>query len=176
LATCENAFINACSNGNLLVAQWLLQIKPEINVSLNSEYAFRYACRRGNLSVAQWLLQIKPEINISAWDEYAFHFACLGGHLIVAQWLCSIKSNYKIVVENDNIIAYSVLKPLPLNSTSVLVENLTDCVICYANPIGVQTNCKHNFCKQCAEIFYEKSSSCPYCRQHISEFSLIHFD
>jgi hypothetical protein len=34
--------------------------------------------------------------------------ACSNGHLLVAQWLCTLKSNYKMVVENDKIIAYTI--------------------------------------------------------------------
>jgi ankyrin repeat protein len=171
--TDETAFRNACSNGHLLVTQWLYSIKPEINISANNEYAFHWACSAGHLTVAQWLYSIKPEINISANNEYAFRRACKNNKLNVAQWLCTLRSNYKITIENDKIIDYNVLKPLPLTNNLALVENLSDCPICYQNPIAVQTNCKHNFCKQCAETFYQKSNSCPYCRQQIIEFSLI---
>ena len=96
----EGAFRWACLYGHLHVAQWLLQIKPDINISADNEYAFRWACYYGHLHVAQWLLQQKPTINISINNEYAFRWACFKGHLDVCQWLQSLKP-YLYVIEYD---------------------------------------------------------------------------
>ena len=54
----EDIFQNACSNGHLNVAQWLYQIKSDINISARNESAFINACSQGHLNVAQWLYQI----------------------------------------------------------------------------------------------------------------------
>jgi hypothetical protein len=64
------------SNSHLHIAQWLLSIKPEMNISMNDEGVFRYVCQFGRLNVAQWLLTIKPTINISASNNYGFISAC----------------------------------------------------------------------------------------------------
>jgi ankyrin repeat protein len=90
---CEDAFLQACENGSLDIAQWLLSFKPDINISAKNEYAFRKACKNGHLTVAQWLLNIKPNINISAKNEYAFCKACKNEHLEVVNWILSIKPN-----------------------------------------------------------------------------------
>ena len=73
------AFICACTYNHLHIAQWLLRIKPTINILGDNEAAFRHACECGHLHIAQWLLQIKPTINISADDDYAFRYACENG-------------------------------------------------------------------------------------------------
>ena len=93
----EYAFGWACENGHLHVAQWLLQIKPTINVSTDNEYAFRWACGNGHLHVAQWLLQINPTID----NEFAFQWACVYGHLHVAQWLLQIKPTINVSAYNE---------------------------------------------------------------------------
>ncbi len=99
----KKAFAGACGNGHLKVAQWLLQIKPTIDISADNEYAFRRACAHGKLKVAQWLLFIKPNINVSANYNDAFMYACLKGYLHLAQWLLQIKPTIDISINNDII-------------------------------------------------------------------------
>ena len=48
-----------CKNGHLEYAQWLYQIKPNLDVSI---FNFQLACSRGHLKVAQWLYEIKPTL------------------------------------------------------------------------------------------------------------------
>ena len=55
-------FIWTCVNGHLEVAQWLLQVKPDINILAYAEEAFYWTCENGHLEVAQWLAdEVKPE-------------------------------------------------------------------------------------------------------------------
>ncbi len=90
-----------CCHGHLQLAQWLISVKPNINISAENEDVFRYACSQGYLQVAQWLLSVKPDINISAKNEDAFRWACHNGYLQVAQWLLSIKSDINISVDDE---------------------------------------------------------------------------
>ena len=94
ISAAEQAFCYTCFNGHLHVIQWLLQIKPCINISVYNDLAFSNACTNGHLEIAQWLLHISKErgknINISAEHEYAFRWACFKGHLHVAQLLIQI--------------------------------------------------------------------------------------
>jgi len=69
-------FWQACLNGHLFIAQWLWEIKPDIDISAENEHAFRYACDNGHLSVAQWLWETKPDIYISA-SKHAFCLDCI---------------------------------------------------------------------------------------------------
>jgi hypothetical protein len=98
----ESAFRLACYDGHLQLAQWLLSVKPDINISAKDEEAFRSACSGGHLKIAQWLLSIKPDINISADGEDAFQYACYYGHLHVAQWLQTLKPYLYIINYNED--------------------------------------------------------------------------
>lgn len=110
----EHAFRQACSNGHLEVAQWLIQISKErgqdIDISARDELAFRWACVKGHLVVAKWLLQIKPDINISVKNDEIFRDVCSLKKLNVAQWLSSLKPEYEIVNEDMPNWSCRVLK------------------------------------------------------------------
>jgi ankyrin repeat protein len=97
-------FINACNRGNLMEAQQVYQLNPNMNISANDEHAFRLACFNGHLDVCQWLLLISPNIHISAKNEYAFRWACENGHLHVAQWLLQVSKERR---QEINISAYN---------------------------------------------------------------------
>ena len=62
----EAPFCQACENGHLKMAKWLLSVKPDIDISANDEYAFCCSCEKGFLKVAKWLLSVKSDIDISA--------------------------------------------------------------------------------------------------------------
>jgi ankyrin repeat protein len=97
----ETVFIRLCKNGDLIGLKQLLQLNPDINISVLNECAFRWACEKGHLDVCQWLLQQKPYINISAENECAFCMACFCGHLHVAQWLLQQKPTINISIDNE---------------------------------------------------------------------------
>ena len=50
------------TGGHLKVAKWLLEVKPDINISADNESAFRNVCQEGHLEIAKWLLKVKPDI------------------------------------------------------------------------------------------------------------------
>jgi hypothetical protein len=104
---CTHAFQHACAKGHLEVAQWLLQVKPDLNISADNESAFRTACSNGHLEVAQWLLQVKPNIDISAYNEGAFRWACTYGYLHVAQWLLQVKPTINISACDKSAFKYA---------------------------------------------------------------------
>ena len=95
------SFLNACTRGNLPLAQEIYAKNPTINISKYNEHVFRAACRPGHLHVAQWLLCVKPTIDISAKNEEAFRYACSNGHLEVAQWLLSVKPTIDISANDE---------------------------------------------------------------------------
>ena len=49
----------------------------------------------------------------------------------------------------------------------------TQCFICSSAEIQLQTNCKHNFCKNCVYKWLERSSKCPFCRTEITDLLCI---
>tara|TARA_Y100001970_G_C14062552_1_gene764964 strand:+ start:82 stop:996 length:915 start_codon:yes stop_codon:yes gene_type:complete len=107
ISNTEFAFIGTCEKGHLHIAQWLLQIKPDLRISAENNTAFRWTCNRGHLQIAKLLLQIKPDIDISANNELDFRCACYNGHLHVAQWLLQIKPNINISANNEQAFRLS---------------------------------------------------------------------
>jgi ankyrin repeat protein len=95
----------ACKNGHLDIAQWLLQVKSNIDIFARNNEPFIDACKNGHLNVAQWLYQKSIEnhqpMDISLNDDYAFREACSNGHLDVAQWLLQTGQTIDITSRND---------------------------------------------------------------------------
>lgn len=86
-------FPNVCLLGKLNVAQWILSITPEINISKFAEGAFPGAVAEGRLDVAKWLLSVKPDIDITAG---AFRIALIHDHVEMAQWIFSVKPDIDV--------------------------------------------------------------------------------
>jgi hypothetical protein len=174
----QTLFNNACFNGDLLVAQWLISDEMEashgkIDLHANDEGAFRSACHKGNLLLAQWLISLGKDemeashgkINIHAKNDYAFIIACNYGHLLVIQWLTSLEAShgkinihayecafrvgcyngrilvaqwfqslcpdlYEVVIENNNIVSYNVIKRLKKIVNPDVSLIYTECSIC----------------------------------------------
>jgi len=142
-----NIFQYLCKKGYLSLAQWLLSVKPTIDISEVDEAAFRHACGRGHLEVAQWLLSVKPNINISAGYEEAFIYACKNGHLSVAEWLQSLNNQKYVISYNKEmrIISYKINIIIPKYEEILHVNEteLVDCSFCY------EVKCNHIFCEDC---------------------------
>ena len=102
----KHSFNYAVNSGNIELTSWLLNIKPEINISANNEENFRDACENGHLKMAKWLFETKPFINISAinnTDTYdTFSLCCMEGHFETAKWLFNL--NINIGKDIDHII------------------------------------------------------------------------
>ena len=68
-------------NNYIDIAEYLLQIKPTIDISVFEEIIFRDACFYGDINLLNWLITKKTDINISAHDEEAFRNACSNGNI-----------------------------------------------------------------------------------------------
>jgi hypothetical protein len=88
-------FKNACIDGHLNVAQWLLSITPSINVS-DDEFniLFRSVCFYGHLHVAQWLLSLNHN---TSFDKSAFRISCKFRRYHVALWLLTLSQSMDII-------------------------------------------------------------------------------
>jgi ankyrin repeat protein len=104
------AFRHACAEGHLEVAKWLLELKSDIDISAENETTFRFVCCHGHLEVAKWLLEIKPDIDISAENNSAFFGACRYKNEDVALWLSTLDPKYVVVIKDDIILDYYVIK------------------------------------------------------------------
>jgi len=58
----ELAFISACSNGNLEIAQLLYQFKPDIDISAQNHLSFNIACEFAHENIVDWLVELRPDI------------------------------------------------------------------------------------------------------------------
>jgi ankyrin repeat protein len=171
----DDTFIIACKYGHLNIAKYLYDLNPDINISAENEYAFVIACGNGHLNVAEWLYLIKPDINISASNDRAFRLACGNNQLNVVRWLSTFnpsKYDYKIV--NDKIVSWSNRKNITINQTKqIFMTELIKCPICTIEDINIQTNCEHSYCLECITEWHNKSNTCPYCRQKMTDFHQI---
>jgi len=168
----EEAFADACTYGYLKVAQLLLILKPNMDISANNESAFIGACVNGHLKVVKWLRKIKPDINIYANHHHAFIDACKYGHLEVAKLLSYISSKYIIDFSKIKSIEYIILEnELPISRDTKVPNNNKNeiCSICYFLPIEMKTNCNHNYCHNCISTWYSRNDkkTCPLCNQVI---------
>ena len=138
-----------------------------MDISESNEHAFICACRNGHLVIAQWLFSIKPTI---ADNENAFRIACLNDRLVIAQWLQSLKPDvYILVIENNKIINYKVIKSLPKHNEIMYLDKIEDCPICSENKCDLKTSCNHTFCESCIQtLFIINNSKCPYCRHSLT--------
>lgn len=168
----EEAFADSCRYGYLKVAQLLLILKPNMDISANEESAFIGACVNGHLQVVKWLYKIKPNMDISARNHLAFRSACSYGHLEVAKLLSYISSKYTIDFSKNKSIEYNILeKELPISRDTKVPNNNKNeiCSICYVSPIEMKTNCNHNYCHNCISTWYSRNDkkTCPLCNQVI---------
>lgn len=106
-------FRAACIDGHLHIMQWLLQVKPDIDISDRSETVFRFACDLDHLHIAKWLIQVKPDIKISAYRDLAFRCACFEDRKEIAQWLYQIRPyRYSLKLNDNNQIIHCGVRPL----------------------------------------------------------------
>lgn len=112
----EYAFQLSCQNGDLDLAQYLVDLGQKsnslINIHEDNELAFRWSCQNGHLNIAEWLINLGQKsnspINIHVADENPFRFSCKNGHLHIAQWLIDLgrKSNLLIDIHADDELAF----------------------------------------------------------------------
>lgn len=77
----EEMLYDIVKNGNLEMLKYLLDIKPDLDISFHNELGFRTACKLGYIDMVIYMLEIKPCINISVRNEEAFLICCDSGNI-----------------------------------------------------------------------------------------------
>lgn len=80
----DQLFLEACSNGNLNLAQSLYGI---MNIHINKNESFLNACKYGHIEIAKWLYQMNIDVDIM---NDAFSMVCWQNHLDLAIWMKEI--------------------------------------------------------------------------------------
>lgn len=57
----NNTFALSCLKGFLELAQWLLSVKPNIDISWNGDFALKAALEYGHTEIVDWLTEIKAK-------------------------------------------------------------------------------------------------------------------
>ena len=89
----KEAFQEVCKQGNITIAQIILEQMPNEFTTGDLNIATRLSCENGHLEIAQWLTTLYPAINVEGHHEGwqfcdpVFYVASLHGHLEVAQWI-----------------------------------------------------------------------------------------
>ena len=50
-------------------------------------------------------------------------------------------------------------------------DKLENCSICYEVKCELKTKCEHTFCEKCLETWLNNNTSCPFCRENLSNSS-----
>jgi len=172
-------FHTSCLENQLEVAQWLLSLRPDFDVSINNEMIFCDVCFKGYLDIAKWLVQIKPTIRVHTRNHFAIKTAHNNQHHAVVDWLVELHPNmYKLTPMPPPSIRrcltiYKVheARQLPYgNPCCIIIINgaYETCSICTEYDCNVKLNCKHSFCKNCISTWYDKNNTCPLCRAEIT--------
>lgn len=94
LSANTKCFINACYNGYLHIASWLLSLDEKPNVKIEDDLCFKEACMNGYLYVAEWLMTLDDKPSVHTIIEL-FCDAFKKGNLEVAEWLFSLEDIQK---------------------------------------------------------------------------------
>lgn len=170
-------FYTSCMHNQLEVAQWLLSLEPDFDISINDEMIFCDACFRGNLQVAKWLVRIKPTIRVHARNHFAIKSAHKNNNDAVVYWLAESYPNMYTLTpmpppSTRMFLKIYKMRQLPFGDpccTIIIDKAYETCTICTEYDCVVRLNCKHSFCTNCISTWYDKKNTCPLCRTEITK-------
>jgi len=138
-ANLDDAFLTACINGQIAVADWLLSVDSRTNISTR-EYAFRLTCEHGQLQAARWLWSLDHTGVLRDHLSVAFRLACDHQHLPVAQWLWSLQKGQTLHDQNARLF-YAVCDS---KYRQQVVPQLDFLVACTAQDLKIRYVCHQN--------------------------------
>jgi len=139
-------FYIACKYIRNDIIHWLLEKKPDIDMTFNNNKAFYKVSNYENIdyNLIKLFLDKNPTM-IETIDSYKIN-------LQVKEYILSL--GYTLPLKWIDIIKNS--------------NNLIECPICSEQKNEyIETPCNHKFCKGCIERWISTNNKCPYCRSKI---------
>lgn len=70
-----------CDFGYFKVADWMIQVFPNIYKMIDLGSVLRTACLQGRFTSVEWILNIYPQIDVSVYDNCVLRYACQNGDI-----------------------------------------------------------------------------------------------
>tara|TARA_B100000886_G_scaffold338830_1_gene302594 strand:+ start:3934 stop:4932 length:999 start_codon:yes stop_codon:yes gene_type:complete len=96
----NKAFVTSCTYGQIHIAKWLYELRPNMNVSAHDNNAFVLSCKYGYYDIVTWLYD--KVRNIDDYIEESFELTCITGKIKILKWLLEKKPDLDICM-NDNV-------------------------------------------------------------------------
>lgn len=185
------ATLSAFESGFYNILDWLYPIyKTRVNICTTQKYNkfLKYACIEGNLNMVKWLCNNISSLSIFN-EKYTNQYykkhcemegACIHRQIHVIKWLNALQpSLYNIIIPNIYTLTrkhYLPIKFIILKKINICqlidINDAIECVICL-NVSEVISICKHQYCINCISTWLNYNSSCPYCRNELTENSFF---
>ena len=104
----EEAFCLACQEGHDDIVEWIMEVYPTIDVSIDNNFCFQLACKKGYLSIIKLLLKKNNDINFKDNFNYAIIKACQNGNFELIIWFHSYYLKLYDNTDDDNFISTSI--------------------------------------------------------------------
>mgnify|MGYP003967290533 CR=1 FL=1 len=195
-------FTMLCVSCDMDVVQWLYSLKSELKITNNNfiniklfehiwyycgsdlaifEWLFSYASTDiceitnmpdpyyNNLHICRWICEHFNVLLSANEFKQLLKVASEEQDLEFCKWLLDFQgeNDYKLIF--IDIDSFYFEKPLPTK----IVNEILNCPICDAKS-NVITDCDHQFCKSCLQVWLKNKHSCPYCRHELDKDDIFH--
>lgn len=145
------AFLSACEEGHLKVAQWLYELNHKQVYPPNNKFdnTFVLACTGGHLEMAKWLFEISKNDNyplesyLSLCNETDLIETCRWGHIDIVEWLLEVRTNINISANDEDPFRTACYGGY-LDIAKLLLSKKPDINISILNDWAYRNCCKNN--------------------------------
>ena len=156
----EYLFRYATLNNNYRVAKFLIEVKPDIDITINNHEIFESVCQNNFSRIAVLLTKINLKYTVEfEYDE----FYSDSDDETDGEYNYTYQSNF---YPNKKIINWFNNDLFKCLGTKVMKE-VDDCCICFEKS-NVVTKCNHYICEDC--LMRIKQRRCPYCRENLDSY------
>lgn len=174
---------NVCNNLDLL--KIIYEAKPEY-------FGFTYLLafiKSKHLQIyrnPELYIWIQEKMNISSYLEsntdikqidWLFELNCkINNTNIVSMIVNKNPSRYYYLISSDKIVDWMIIKSLNLSNIETIIQlkNKVKCSFCFGDEPNVITNCSHQYCEDCINLWYSnKHTTCSYCKTELASLSKI---